>query len=118
MHAPKKFVGQGLSRKPKCRAICFKVNFLCHRSSIWFITVVFKLLQYFIPIRHHPTVCSCGLAARLFDILVSVAQLREVKVYHLIPSDCRDNIPNPFLRENLVYRVYTRLDDNVEVKTL
>ena len=43
---------------------------------------VFKLFQYFIHIRHHPTVCSCGLAARLFGILVFVANANSVFFFH------------------------------------
>ena len=82
MHAPKKSVGQGLSRKPTYRAICFKFNLLCHRSSILDHINVFKLFQYFIHIRHHPTVCSCGLAARLFGILVFVANANSVFFFH------------------------------------
>ena len=40
--------------------------------------IVFKLFQYFIHIRHHPTVCSCGLAGRLFRILVFVANANSI----------------------------------------
>ena len=81
MHAPKKSVGQGLSRKPTYRAICFKFHLLCHRSSTVHI-IVFKLFQYFIHIRHHPKVCSCGLSARLFSILVFVANANSVFFFH------------------------------------
>ena len=77
MHAPKKSVGQGLSRKPTYRAICFKFNLLCHRSS----TGSYKCIQaisVFYSYPTAPTVCSCGLAARLFRILVFVANANSV----------------------------------------
>lgn len=40
--------------------------------------ILFKLFQYFIHIRHHPKVCSCGLSAQLFGILVFVANANSV----------------------------------------
>ena len=44
--------------------------------------IVFKLFQYFIHIRHHPKVCSCGLSAQLFGILVFVANANSVFFFH------------------------------------
>lgn len=77
--APKKFVAQGLSRKPSYRAICFKFNFFCHRSSIWFLLLYsnnFSIL--FISDITQRFVAACGLAARLFGILVFVANANSV----------------------------------------
>ena len=51
MQAPKKSVGQGLSRKPTYRAICLKFNLLCDRSS----TGSYKCIQAISVFYSYPT---------------------------------------------------------------